>query len=335
MMRWIAAFALLAVPASSAQDTWLIVALRFDAKGTLYAADARGSIHAIETVDKAAKAEKVVIADLGDALAKAMKANAGDVFVNAMAVHPVSHAVYIAASRVRGAATTLFRVNDKGELEALAAKNLKLKSVAMPKGVQPLDLVVGPKGLIVSSFMRDKQFLARLHTVALPLADGAAPGTAESELYHTSHEAWETEAPLMSMTAFEKDGKTWVLGSTACTPVVRLDAADVADKKKVKSATIVELGMGNAPVTLVVYQKDRKDVLLVTSEEDTYRVDGAVLGEKEKLNEKAITRNKGEIEQVKVLAAWKGVSRVSLLDGTSAVAVKRGEKLSLETLDLP
>jgi hypothetical protein len=334
MMRWVAALALLAVPASSAQDTWLIVALRFDAKGTLYAADARGSVHAIETSDKAAKANKVAIADLGDALAKAMNANAGDVFVNAMAVHPVSHAVYIAASRVRGAATTLFRVNDKGELEPLAAKSLKMKSVAMPKGVQPLDVIVGPKGLIVSSFLQDKSFAARLHTIALPLADGGV-GTADSELYHTSHEAWETQAPLMSMTAFEKDGKTWILGSTACTPVVRLDAADVADKKKVKSATIVELGMGNAPVTLVVYQKDKKDVLLVTSEEDTYRVDGAVLGEKEKLNEKAITRNKGEIEQVKVLAEWKRVSRVALLDGTSAVAVKRGEKLSLETLDLP
>jgi hypothetical protein len=334
MTRWLAVLALIAVP-TAVQDEWTIVALRFDAKGTLYAADAGGCrIVAIETSEKAAKSKSVAIADLGAALAKAMNAKAGDVTVSALAVHPLSHVVYLAAARARGAATTLFRVSEKGDLVALAFKTLKTKTAALPKGHQPLDLVVGPKGLVVSSFAQEKQFVSRLHSIALPLADGAV-GMSDSELYHTSHAAWETQAPLMAMTAFESEKKTYILGSTACTPVVRLDAADVVDKKKVKSATICELGMGNAPVSLAVYAKDKKNALLVTSEAGTYRIDGAVLTEGTKLDEKAVSRNNGEIAEVKVLESWKGVMKIALLDETSLVAVRKGAKLSLETLDLP
>ncbi len=333
MSRWLCLIALFAVPATP-QDDWFLVALRFDAKGTLYVADAKGGrVHAIETTDKAAKAAKVKIDDLGAALAKALNGNAGDVHVYALAVHPLSHAVYLSGSRVNGGPSTLFRVNAKGELDALPMKDLKMKTAALPKGCQPLDLVVGPTGLIVSSTVRDKNFLARLHVIALPLAD--AVGTADSELYHVSHEAWETQAPLNAMTTYEKDKKTYVLGSTMCTPVVRLDAADVVDKKKVKSSTIVELGMGNAAVTLAVYTKEKKPMLLVSSEEATYSIEGKVLDEAEKINEKAINRNKGEVDGVKVLDAWKQVSKFALLDEVSFVVIKRGAKMSLETVELP
>jgi hypothetical protein len=333
MTRILIAAAVLAFPAATPQDTWVIVAMRFDTKGVLYVAEARTrAIVSIETADKPGKAQPVKVADLGDQLVKAL--GEGELSINAIALHPISHAVYLAASRVRGGSTTLFRVNEKGVLEALAQKNAKTKSAALPKGMTPIDLVVGPKGLIVSSFLQDKSFSARLHAVALPLAD-ASVGTADSELYHKSHEAWETQAPLTAMTTFEKDKKTWIVGSTMCTPVVRVDSGEIADKKKVKTTTIVELGMGNAPLSLAVYTKDKKEMLLVSSEEGTYQVDGSLLTEAAKVNEKAATRNQGEIAEVKVLADWKTVTKFAVLDEKSVVVVRRAAKTTLETLDLP
>ena len=333
MTRILFAAAVLAIPVMTPQDTWVIVAMRFDAKGVLYVADARTcAIVSIETADKAAKVQAVNIADLGGQLSKVL--GEGGPVINAVAVHPLSHAVYLAASRVRGGSTTLFRVNEKGVAEALAQKNAKTKSAALPKGLTPIDLVVGPKGLVVSSFLQDKSFSARLHAVALPLADGSV-GTADSELYHTSHQAWETQAPLTAMTTFEKEKKTWIVGSTMCTPVVRVDSGEIADKKKVKTTTIVELGMGNAPLSLAVYTKEKKDVLLVSSEEGTYKIDGALLTEAAKVNEKAVTRNNGEIAEVKVLDDWKTVTKFALLDEKSAVVVRRGAKTTLETVELP
>ena len=40
-----------------------------------------------------------------------------------------------------------------------------------------------------------------------PLAQGSV-ANAESELYHTSHDAWETEAPLYAMTTYENTYRT-------------------------------------------------------------------------------------------------------------------------------
>ena len=76
-------------------------------------------------------------------------------------------------------------------------------------------------------------------------------------------------------------------------------------------------------------------MLLVSSEDATYRIDGKVLGESDKVNEKAINRNKGELEEVKVLDSWKQVTKFALLDDASFVVVRKGPKMSLETVELP
>jgi hypothetical protein len=322
-------------PRAVPQAEWVPTALEFDAKGVLYVADARNDrIVAIELGEKAGKAEAVKVEDLADQLASALGAKADEIQVGDVAVSPVSGAVVVSALTQNGSKAGLFRVV-KGKLQAIETKGLKTSSASLPKGVQPLDLVVTPKGLVVSSVSRDKTFLARLHRVDLPVKDGAV-ATAESELYHTSHEAWETQAPLLAMAAYTKGASTYVLGSTACTPVVRLGADEVADKKKVKTTTICELGMGNAPVSLVVCAKEKKDFLIVSSEVDgTFKIDGPILSDADKINEKAVNRNKGEAPGVAVVKGWDKVRKMALLDAKSVVAVKAEGKLTLETLELP
>jgi hypothetical protein len=310
----------------------LLVALKFDAKGTLYAADAKGDQVLAFTMDeKEAKSKPVNIAGLSDQLKKALDAGADPVNVLDVAVHPLSHTVYLSASKKGAAGSTLFRVNgDKLEKVEMA----KPSAVALPAGARPFDLVVTSKDVVVSSMNRDKTFGSALHRIALPLKEGGV-ATSETEIYHTSHKRWETKAPLVAMAGFSAGGQDYVMGSTACTPVVRVGVDDVADKKKLQTQTIVELGNRNAPVSMLVYTQKNQPTLLVTNnKEGSYKVAAPILTEKTKLNENAVNRGAGV--PIEVVDAWKGVKRTAQLDATSAVAVRDdGGNLSLITLPLP
>src|SRR5262245_23998571 len=103
----VAAFGVAALGLTPPQENVaLLVSLKFDAKGTLYAADAKGDqVLAFEMEEKEAKAKPVQIATLGEQLKKALDAGADPVNVHDVAVHPVSHAVYLSASK-KGAAAS-------------------------------------------------------------------------------------------------------------------------------------------------------------------------------------------------------------------------------------
>ncbi len=325
-----------------AADRSVLFVMEFDAKGVLYAADAQTKrVVAIETTDKAGKAQPVAIADLGAQLAKELGCDASKVHVYDVAVHPLSFAVYLSAGEVRdanaqipfGNTSTLFRWSGK-KFEKIDVAALKPKSAALPAEIFPLGLVVTPKGVIVSSMQQDKNFLSRLHFVATPMKDGAV-ATSETDVYHTTHGAWETQSPLLAMTSLTLGKVTHVFGSTMCTPVVRIGVDEViAAKEKVKTTTICELGGGNAPLSMMAYAKGNQAALVMATREDgTFKIDGGILTEAASVNEKAAHRQGAKgIEQ---LGAWVNVKRLAQLDATRAIVVKAGESLALETVNLP
>jgi len=317
-------------------DAVLLVALKFDPQGILYAADAKNDrLLGLAIEEKEGKARAVKIDNLSEQLAKALDAGADPVTVHDVAVHPVSHTVFLSASKKGGGGTLLFRVAGDNKLEKVDLSSLKTTSVALPAGARPFDVAVTSKDVVVSSMNRDKTFGSALHRISLPLKEGGV-ATAETEIYHTSHKKWETKAPLVAMAGFSSGGQDYVVGSTACTPVVRIGVSDVADKKKVQTSTIVELGSRNAPVSMLVYTKDNQQSLLVTNnKEGAYKVAQPILAETAKLNEKAVNRGAGVA--IETVDAWKGAKKSAILDGTSAVVVRDGGDgtLSLQTLPLP
>src|SRR5438552_16069032 len=92
-------------------DAVMLVALKFDPQGMLYAADAKNDrLLGLAIEEKEGPAKAVKIDNLSEMLAKALDAGADPVIVQDVAVHPVSHAVYLAASKKGGGGTLLFRV---------------------------------------------------------------------------------------------------------------------------------------------------------------------------------------------------------------------------------
>lgn len=339
-----------------------LTALEFGADGMLYAADAAGGrVIAVDLEEKKGEARPTRMDDLGGKLARALGGNAAQVMVYDVAVHPKSHAVFVLAgtraARPRGGmlfagdpnTSRLFRVETDGSLKEVDLDGGKMKSVSLPDGVLPLDVAVSGKQLIVSSMPNAGAFQARLHAANLPLKGGETD-TVETEIYHGTHRRWETQAPLNAITVHEVKGKPYLFGSTVCTPLVRIPAADIGGKKnKVKTKTIYELGMGNGPMSLVVYEKDRKDAMLVSTMRATFKVTQDVLTEKGRgsLNERVAMPQVGrqgrqmtyqhDPKFCETVEGWENVRKMALLDDTRVVVVRvnGGGRLVLSTETLP
>ncbi len=312
-----------------------LLALEFDPAGTLYALDSKGAqVVSIELPDKKGKIAPIQVPDLGAQLAKLLGGAADEVMVHDVAVHPASYAVYISAGKKGAQESRLFRVAADRKIQEVPVADVKKAAVALPSGTQPFDLAVTAKSLVVSSTSQDRTFGSGLHRVSLPLAEGKV-ANAQTEVYHTSHRAWETKAPLIAITAYTAGGKDYLVGSTKCTPVVRIPVDEIGDKAKVKTATIIELGGRNGPVSMLVYGQGPRQTLLVTHQntatEGAYKVSGAVLNEGSRVNEQAVNRSGLTVD------AWKNTKRAAILGPTTAVAVvdQGGGNLSLVTLPLP
>lgn len=316
-----------------------LLAMKFDAEGLLYAVDAKNNeIVSYGLADKKARALPIQVPDLGAQLAKALGAAADEVVVNDIAVHPVSFAVYLSVSRKGTPESRLFRIaaEKKPLIQEVSVGEAKKAAVKLPDGTQPFDIAVTPKNVILSSSGRDRTFSAELHRVPLPLAEGKL-AKAQTELYHAQHKAWETRAPLVAMAAFTMGGKEYIVGATKCTPVVRIPVEEIGDKAKVKTTTLIELGGGNSPISMMVYGQGPNQTLLLThtktAQDGAYKVPAAVLSEATKVNEQAVNRGGKNAESI---AAWKNAKKAALLGPTMAVAVfDQGGTLSLATLPLP
>ena len=328
--------AALAAPQAGGASVQLL-AMKFDADGLLYAADAKNNeLVALATVDKKGKALPVQVPDLGAQLSRLLGSTPQDVVINDIAVHPTSFAVYLSAGKKGTAESRLFRVAADKKVLEVPVGELKKAAVKLPEGTQPFDVAVTAKNVILSSSGRDRTFSSELHRVPLPLAEGKM-ANAQTELYHASHKAWETKAPLVAITAFTMGGKEYIVGATKCTPVVRIPVDEIGDKAKVKTTTLLELGGGNSPVSMMVYGQGPTQTLLLThaksAQDGAYKVPGAVLAEGTKINEQAQNRGGKNAESI---AAFKNAKKAALFGPTMAVAViDNGGSLSLATLPLP
>jgi hypothetical protein len=328
--------AALAVPQAGGASVQLL-AMKFDPEGTLYAADGKNNeLVALSTIDKKGKALPVQVPDLGAQLSKLLGCTPEDVLVNDIAVHPTSFAVYLSVAKKGTPESRLFRVAADRKVLEVPVGELKKTAVKLPEGTQPFDIALTSKNVILSSSGRDRTFSAELHRVPLPLAEGKM-ANAQTELYHSSHKAWETRAPLVSITAFTMGGKEYLVGATKCTPVVRVPVDEIGDKAKVKTTTLLELGGGNTPISMMVYGQGPAQTLLLTHTKSptdgAYKVPGAVLAEATKINEQAPNRGGKIAESV---AAFKNAKKAALFGPTMVVAViDNGGSLSLTTLPLP
>ncbi|MCU1476535.1 MAG: hypothetical protein JWQ64_1228 [Subtercola sp.] len=276
--------------------------LSSDGSAVLFVADvSQATLLAFEFPAEApAAAADVRVDRLGAKLASLLGVERTDVLIKGITVHPVSHAVYLSIARGRGpeAGPAVVRADADGDLSVVELDDLPFtsfelddapaadderKDVWLDSGDEStqqreingitLNFAQVPlqrstitglawvDGTLFVAGSSNEEFTSRLRRIAYPF-DGSATATSV-EIFHVDHGKYETHSPIRALTSF--GGGTGILASYTCTPVAYFSLDQLRGEGLVRGRTVAELGPMNQPFSLVSYERDGEEFLLVSN----------------------------------------------------------------------
>jgi hypothetical protein len=320
-----------------------ISALAFGPEGILFIGDARGAaVVAVDTQDRtAAGAERPKVEGLDEKIASLLGIEAGQLAVNALAVNPISGNSYLGVARGKGAdaAAVLLRVDRAGKVAEVPLKDVSCARVTLPNPAEgrgrqdAITHLAYAKGRLFVACLSNEEFASQFRVIPFPFKD-AEKGTGV-EIYHGSHRRVETKSPIRTFVPYEIKGETNLLAAYTCTPLVQIPISELKPGEKVKGKTIAELGNGNRPLDMIVYQKGGKDyILLANNRRGVMKIP---TGDIDKAA--AITAPVKGTAGLKydTIESLKGTEHLDAFDKDHALVLIRGgdNKLNLQTIDLP
>ena len=310
----------------------------------------------IETGDIAPSTwSKTEIGNIDQALAGKLGLEAKDIEVRKLVVNPASHKAYIALQSLKTKTSLIVTIDGAGNIAEFSLDNVKYQSFSLeaPKLTitKVTDIAFAGGKIVVATQATDKFAASRVFTIN-PAAKDGAPTQISTKTFHVGHNKWETSAPLRVLMPYFENGKSSVVGSFTCTPVVRYDIEDAKNDEQIIGRSVVELGTGNTPRSMFAYERDGKRYILVSVGRNNKqpamgfpsaywvaRVDADLLKETTNINEKAPWRIGGKTlvgDRVEVAKDYFGVQQMDRLDATRALAIVETKgAFSLRALQLP
>lgn len=269
-------------------------AMTFGPDGTLFLADSRaGQLHAVDVADSGTSrlTGRVLSADLDRKVAAALGTTRDQVRFRDMAVHPRTRNIYFTVARAGEddveAAVALVRVRGQDALEVLDLSRIRHSSIALPAApsrdektpwgqpkwalsVTDLSFV---DGQLWVAGLSNEQFASALRRVPFPFA---APALTTVEIYHTSHDKYETASPITAFLPLTINGTPMILAGYGCSPIATFARAELAKGGHVRGRTVAELGGGNQPIDIIRFEREGKErILIANSDRTLMRIDPA------------------------------------------------------------
>jgi hypothetical protein len=334
--------------------------LNFGPDGILLVADPQAAtIVALDTGDTGPVVKlKKRIDNVRELVAAALGAPEAGVQIIDMTVNPASGKIYLSVVRSADKQAALLTIDAEGKVRDFPLEKAKYVSVPLPVAAKIgniTDLEFASDRVLVAA-QASEEFASKIYSLPLPLTHASQGKMFSTETYHVAHGKWETKAPIQSFIPFEENGKSYVVGSFACTPIAKFPLDDMQAGGQVRGTSVVELGSGNKPLDMFTYTKDGQKWLVTNTyrfhfKKSTFgpskwwgvRVKMNYLDASE-INEKAARRDvakpKGP-DGIEVVDALSGAVQVAQLDNDEIVVLRADpqtdseEKLSLEIARLP
>ncbi len=260
--------------------------LAFGPENILFIGDSQSAAVFAVDVNDAAKdsgAEPVALKGIDVKVAGLLGTTPDAVVINDLAVHPVSQNVYLAVSRGRGndARPVLLRANKKGELQEVALAGVPFSKVNLANAPEPgtktkwggdlrrmtiTDLAF-VDGEVLIAGMSNAEFASTLRRAPFPFSRDMAVNTLE--IFHTSHNKYETHSPIESFLPFTINGKPSLLAGYGCAPIASFTLADLKTKQHLRGTTLAELGGGNRPLDMIAFAKEGQRRVLIANSDRT------------------------------------------------------------------
>jgi hypothetical protein len=268
--------------------------LTFSPDGVLFVGDnISGAVFAYPMRGGAAATGKPAldVEGIDGQVANLLKAPKASVHINGMAVHPITHDVYLSVSFGAGTPAVV-KVSPTGVLAKVDLARAQPTSWTIPNAPSPDEhfrdrtgdlplpgdrarikaatpmrsmTIVDMKfhnGELFVAGISNEEFASTLRRVAYPF-DGNSSSTAV-RIYHVVHEQYETRAPIRAMSFATIDGQDTLIAGYTCSPIVLIPTADLKDGAKVTGRTVGDMGNGQ-PLSMVSVSVNGTPSLFVTN----------------------------------------------------------------------
>jgi hypothetical protein len=332
--------------------------ISFGPDGVLFIGDGRGAqVVAVDTGDTTQKASmRTAIEKIDEKLAGRIGTTPKGIEILHLAVNPASGVAYIALRKQDDKTSLILTVDGTGKIEEFGLDNVKYARVALPAGEKaPLDKITDiawAEDRLLVAGRANEQFGSKIYSIAAPLENEAKATISSTETYHVAHGRWETKAPMETILPYQEDGKRYLVGAFTCTPLVKYPLDEIKPDAKVKGISMVELGQGNVPQDMLVYEKNGHSYVLVNTVRRfgkpfgnspywTARVDLDLLRDSPKINKEAIRRldakGKPQTDRIKMVDEFSGVVHMDRLDNDNALVLRTDStgSFTLAPLALP
>lgn len=272
-------------------------ALEFSDSGTLFIGDNyNGAIYAIDMTggNASGQVKPINIGDIDVKIAGVLGVARSAVAINDMAVHPVTAEIFISVTRIGNfeSAPAIMKVSQNAEVELMDLTSFPFQKQALdnypgrettfrPRGLgemPPLardiakgDISLSSLAILDMEFFEDElfvsgvafdNFLSTLRRMPYPFTEEQS--SANVEMYHISHDQFETRAPIRAMSIQEIDGKTQLIAAYTCSPIVAINLDEIVDGAKISARTLMDYGNGQ-PLDMISYSMNGENTLFLTN----------------------------------------------------------------------
>jgi len=328
--------------------------LAFGPKGVLFVGDTQGAtIFAIGVGEapKAALGDGFKLEGVDGKIAAVLGTSAADILINDVAIEPGTGIAYLSVSRGRGpdAQAAICRVDGAGAVTALPLDKVAYAKVAIANAPdadkkdkrgnslrnEAITDLAFVDGKLYIAGLSNEEFASKLRSIPFPFAS-ADTGTSV-EIVHTAHgAALETRSPVRTFVPFVVGGEPQLLAAYQCTPLVTFPVSSLKAGEKIRGKTVAELGNGNRPLDMIVYEKDGKQHLLLANDKRGVMKISTDSIDKQPALTAAVTGGGKAGLPYETIADLKDVIQLDKLGDKHAVLlVKNASGLNLQTVALP
>ncbi len=185
-----------------------------------------------------------------------------------LAVQPRTGNAFMAVMRGQGAGArpALIRVDGAGKIELVDFARTTATKVTLPNPAQRVEGITDMAfmdGRLYVAGLSNEEFASKLRSIPYPFV--SVDNGTSVEIYHGSHGALETRSPVYTFVPYRVDNTPHLIAGYLCTPLVKFPVSSLKPGEKVRGTTIAELGAGNRPIDMVLYQKGGRDYLLMSN----------------------------------------------------------------------
>jgi hypothetical protein len=258
-----------------------LTSIAFSKDGVLFLADPLGmKICALdEKQTNTKKTQNLEVPNIDERLAALLGVSTKDIKIEDMAVNPTSQEVYFAVTRRGGdLQPAVIKVDKLGKLSSVNLSNVSYYETSLtdvpsksPDQYFPLTYAITDMafidGELYVSGLSGEAFSSKLRRIPYPFANKTT--AVQLEIFHPSHDRFETNSPIETFLPFPVNGKMHIVAGYGCAPLAKFPLTEVRSKEQLRGVTVAELGGGNRPLDMIAFKDDGVDYLLIANSDRT------------------------------------------------------------------